>query len=149
MVTTPLVWLFVHQLGVLYAHSDLSSDRVCAAAVTVLGLVLIVLAVVFGPYDASMVATRGGSSNLLPTTAAIAFTAVFQLGLLGLVAPGLRRLAARHCGLRSSPAQGQVESARQAIHLGAGRHRHQRRGDLGDTEHHRRENLAGRAPAGQ
>jgi hypothetical protein len=56
--------------------------------------VLIVLAVVFGPYDASMVATRGGSSNLLPTTAAIAFTAVFQLGLLGLVAPGLRRLAA-------------------------------------------------------
>ena len=94
VVTTPLVWLFVHQLGVLYAHSDLSSDRVCAAAVTVLGLVLIVLAVVFGPYDASMVATRGGSSNLLPTTAAIAFTAVFQLGLLGLVAPGLRRLAA-------------------------------------------------------
>ncbi len=95
VVTTPLVWLFVHQIGVLYVHSDLSSDRLCAAAVTVLGRVLIVLAVVFGPYDASMVATPGGSSNLLPTTAAIAFTGVFQAGLLGLVAPGLRRLAAR------------------------------------------------------
>ena len=95
VITTPLVWLFVHQLGVVYAHTDLSSDRVCAAAVTVLGLVLLVLGVVFGPYDASMVATRGGSSNLLPTTAAIAFTGVFQLGLLSLVAPGLRRLSAR------------------------------------------------------
>ena len=95
VLTTPLVWLFVHQLGVLYAHSDLSSDRVCAAAVTALGLVLLVLSVVFGPYDASMVATRGHSSNLLPTTAAIAFTGVFQVGLLGLVAPALRGLAAR------------------------------------------------------
>lgn len=95
VVTTPLVWLFLHQLGVLYAQNDLSSDRVSAAAVAMLGLVLLALAVVFGPYDASMVATRGGSSNLLPTTAAIAFTGVFQVGLLAMVAPTLRRLAAR------------------------------------------------------
>lgn len=95
VVSTPLVWIFVHQLGVLYAQFDLSADRVASAGVAMLGLVMLVLAIGFGGYDASMVATKGGQSNLLPTSAAIAFTGVFQLGLLGLVAPALRRLAAR------------------------------------------------------
>ncbi|MEZ5380824.1 MAG: acyltransferase [Microthrixaceae bacterium] len=95
VVSTPLVWLFVHQLGVLYAEHDLSTDRVASAGVAILGLVLLGLAVCFGGYDASMVATKGAGSNLLPTTAAIALTGVFQVGLLGLVAPALRRLAAR------------------------------------------------------
>ena len=94
-ISTPLVWVFVHQLGVVYAEFDLSTDRMTSAAVAMLGLVLLVLAVGFGGYDASMVATPGGRSNLLPTTAAIAFTGVFQVGLLGLVAPALRRLASR------------------------------------------------------
>ena len=94
-ISTPLVWVFVHQLGVVYAEFDLSTDRMTSAAVAMLGLVLLVLAVGFGGYDASMVATPGGRSNLLPTTAVIAFTGVFQVGLLGLVAPALRRLASR------------------------------------------------------
>lgn len=93
-IGTPLVWIFVHQLGVLYGDLDLSRDRVAATAVAMLGLVMLVLAVGVGGYDASMVATRGGRSNLLPTSAAIAMTGVFQVGLLGLVAPPLRRLAA-------------------------------------------------------
>jgi hypothetical protein len=58
-------------------------------------LAALVILTVAGPYSHSMVATRGESGNLRPTTACIAALAAFQLGLVLLARPTLERRLAR------------------------------------------------------
>nr|WP_166757742.1 acyltransferase [Modestobacter marinus] len=96
-VTTGLVWLFCHQLGCAWRTSGLGTrplrHRLAVAGTGLLALVALTTA---GGYPRSMVATVGDlESNMFPTTAAIAALAVFQLGLLVLIAPAAGRLLRR------------------------------------------------------
>lgn len=96
LVTSALVWVFVHQLGYWWRDGALAGaaggGRRVPGAVAAAGLVALVGLTTFGPYSRSMVSVRGeAASNMFPTTAPIAALAVFQLGLVLLAAPTLRR----------------------------------------------------------
>lgn len=84
LVNTGLVWVLIHQLGYFYRDGTLLRlGRTGAAAVAGGGLLALVGLTVLGPYPRSMVTVPGQSfSNILPTTAAIAVVAVFQLGVI-------------------------------------------------------------------
>jgi Acyltransferase family len=88
-VTAALVWLFCHQLGYAWRTWQLGQRPLAQRlAVTGAGLLALVVLTVFAGYPRSMVATVGAAeSNILPTNAAIAALAVFQLGLLALITP--------------------------------------------------------------
>jgi hypothetical protein len=93
-----LVWLWCHQLGYFWRDGTLiAGGRRLAAAIAGAGLAGLVALTTLGPYPRAMVAVRGaGTSNMFPTSAAIAALAVFQLGLVMLARPWLdRRLARR------------------------------------------------------
>jgi len=92
-----LVWVFAHQLGYWWHDgAGRAVPRRVAAAVAGCGLVTLVLLTVVGGYARSMVAVRSGAtSNMFPTTGAIAALAVFQFGLILLVLPQLERIVAR------------------------------------------------------
>jgi peptidoglycan/LPS O-acetylase OafA/YrhL len=89
------VWAWVHQLGYLF-------DRLRVApvwargALAVGGLAGLAVLVTVGPYPASMVGVPGeATSNMAPPTAAVLCLALFQLGLVLLLAEPLTRFAAR------------------------------------------------------
>jgi hypothetical protein len=92
-----LVWLWCHQLGYFWRDGTLTARRRRAAAVAAAGLAALVALTTLGPYPRAMVAVRGaGTSNLFPTSAAVAALAAFQLGLVMMARPALdRRLARR------------------------------------------------------
>lgn len=91
LLTSALVFLFAHQLGYVW-RDGLVSGRRHAAAVAAGGLAALVLLTNIGVYPRSMVAVPGEwMSNMFPTTAPVAALAVFQLGLVLLAAPTLRR----------------------------------------------------------
>ena len=94
-----LVWVFCHQLGYWWFDADVTGAPVrrrTAAAVTGAGFAMLVALTTVGGYERSMVAVRGGAtSNMFPTTAAIAALAVFQFGLVLLAMGALQRLLAR------------------------------------------------------
>jgi hypothetical protein len=97
-----LVWVFCHQLGYVWRDWSVPGTKVCRSvrwygeraavrAVAAAGLGALVLLTTFGPYSRSMVAVRGeGVSNMSPTSACIAALAVFQLGVVLVIAPRLR-----------------------------------------------------------
>lgn len=95
--TVPVVWLFCHQLGYFWRSADLGrrplAQRLGIAGV---GLLALVVLTTIADYPRSMVATVGDTeSNILPTNAAIAALAVFQLGLVALLTPAATRLLRR------------------------------------------------------
>ncbi|MEP6297050.1 MAG: acyltransferase, partial [Ilumatobacter sp.] len=96
-VTTAGVWLFAHQLGYWWRDGTLdSAGRDSHVALTVLGMVGLVVTTNTGIYPRSTVAVEGEwLSNMFPTTAPIACLAVFQLGLVFLVRPAANRWLAR------------------------------------------------------
>ncbi|CAA0137397.1 Uncharacterised protein [Mycolicibacterium vanbaalenii] len=95
-VTAALVWVFCHQLGYVWRGERLGRrPLIVRSAVAVAGLAALVGLVTAG-FPRSMVATVGAAeSNLFPTNATIAALAVFQLGLLILVAPAADKLLHR------------------------------------------------------
>jgi fucose 4-O-acetylase-like acetyltransferase len=95
--TVPLVWLFCHQLGYAWRTWQLGQRPLAQRlGVAGIGLLALVTLTMFAGYPRSMVATVGETeSNILPTNAAIAALAVFQLGLLALVTPPAARLLRR------------------------------------------------------
>lgn len=96
LVGSGLVWLWCHQLGYFWRDGSLVAGG-CrrAAAVAATGLAALAALTLVGPYSQSMVATRGESGNIRPTTACIAALAAFQLGLVLLARPALERWLAR------------------------------------------------------
>jgi len=97
LVGSGLVWLWCHQLGYFWRDGSLvAGGRGRAAAVAAAGLTALVALTVAGPCSHSLVATRGESGNIRPTTACIAALAAFQLGLVLLARPALDRWLARH-----------------------------------------------------
>jgi surface polysaccharide O-acyltransferase-like enzyme len=92
-VTTTAVWLFIHQLGYFWRDGSLTAMRRRGhVAIAVVGLAGLVGSTNIGVYPRSMVAVDGEwLSNMFPTTAPIAFLAVFQLGLVLLARPVLNR----------------------------------------------------------
>jgi fucose 4-O-acetylase-like acetyltransferase len=96
VVGSGLVWLWCHQLGYFWRDGSLvAAGRARAAAVAAAGLAALVVLTLAGPYSHSMVATRGESGNIRPTTACIAALAAFQMGLVLLAHPALERWLAR------------------------------------------------------
>ena len=96
-VTAAVVWLFCNQLGYAWRSGALGQrslpQRLLVAAAGLAGLLVVTL---LAGYPRSMVATVGAvESNILPTNAAIAALAVFQLGLLITVTPAAQRLLRR------------------------------------------------------
>jgi hypothetical protein len=98
-----LVWLWCHQLGYWWRDGTLvAGGRRRAAAVAAAGLGALVALTTVGPYPTAMVAVRGGdTSNMFPTSAAIAALATFQLGLVMLARPALERRLARRAAWRA------------------------------------------------
>lgn len=95
--TVPVVWLFCHQLGYVWRTWQLGrrplAQRLGVAAIGLLALIALTM---FAGYPRSMVALVGDTeSNILPTNAAIAALAVFQLGLVALITPTAARLLGR------------------------------------------------------
>ena len=92
-VTTAAVWLFAHQLGYFWRDGTLvAMRREAHAAIAIVGLTGLVVCTNIGVYPRSTVAVEGEwLSNMFPTTAPIAFLAVFQLGLVLVVRPTLNR----------------------------------------------------------
>ncbi len=92
-----LVWVFAHQLGFWWRDGTATAwsvTRRWAVALTGLGALVVLTAT--GWYPSAMVAVRGeDSSNMFPTTGAIAALAVFQFGLVLLARPALEQLLAR------------------------------------------------------
>jgi fucose 4-O-acetylase-like acetyltransferase len=84
-----LVWLFVHQLGFLYADGTLASwPRPRLGAVAAVGLAGMAVLTNLGPYPRSMVGVdHEAISNMSPPTACIAFLALWQIGLAMLARP--------------------------------------------------------------
>ena len=102
VVGSGLVWLWCHQLGYFWRDGSLAAGgRVRALATAAGGLAALVTLTVAGSYSHSMVATRGESGNLRPTTACIAALAAFQLGLVLLARPALERWLARRRSWRA------------------------------------------------
>jgi len=96
VVGSGLVWLWCHQLGYFWRDGSLvAGGRVRALATATSGLAALAILTLAGPYSHSMVATRGESGNIRPTTACIAALAAFQLGLVLLARPALERWLAR------------------------------------------------------
>jgi fucose 4-O-acetylase-like acetyltransferase len=88
LVTSALVWLFVHQLGFFWRDGSLErGGRQLHATLVVGGLAALVVATNLGVYPHSMVSVRGGTSNLFPTSPCIAALAVFQLGVVWMLRP--------------------------------------------------------------
>ncbi len=92
-VNTALVWVLIHQFGYFYEDGTLPRlGRPAGAALSVTGLALLAGMTTFGPYPGSMVATPVQDfSNILPTTAAIPATALFQFGLILLLRDRMNR----------------------------------------------------------
>jgi hypothetical protein len=92
-VTTIAVWVFAHQLGYFWRDGTLTAMRRDGhGAITLIGLVGLVATTNIDIYPRSTVAVEGEwLSNMFPTTAPIAFLAVFQLGLVLLARPRLNR----------------------------------------------------------
>ena len=93
VATSVLVWLFVHQLGYFWRDGSLAATgRRGATLLAAGGLATLVTLTAVGPYPRSMVSTSDSEiSNMYPTTAPIAALAAFQLGLVLLAAPAMRR----------------------------------------------------------
>jgi len=92
LLTSALVWVFVHQLGYFWRDGSLvRCGRRALVAVAGGGMLALVLLTTFGPYPRSMVSVTGEGSNMFPTTACIAALAVFQLGVAMLVRPAATR----------------------------------------------------------
>lgn len=92
LVTSALVWLFVHQLGYFWRDGTLvdgSSRRRWALVVG--GLAALIVLTNLGVYPQSMVSLQGESSNMFPTTPCIAALAVFQLGIVLLLRVRIER----------------------------------------------------------
>ncbi len=88
LVTSALVWLFVHQLGYFWRDGTLvggGSRRLWAMVLG--GLAALVVLTNLGVYPHSMVSLAGESSNMFPTTPCIAALAVFQVGIVLLLRP--------------------------------------------------------------
>jgi hypothetical protein len=96
-VTTVAVWLFAHQLGYFWRDGTLTSMRRDGhVAIVLVGLAGLVASTNIGVYPRSTVAVEGEwLSNMFPTTAPIAFLAVFQIGLVTLARPALNRWLVR------------------------------------------------------
>jgi peptidoglycan/LPS O-acetylase OafA/YrhL len=88
-VSSAVVWLLVHQLGVVWRERGRLSRR---ASVALVALGVAGLAVLTGPlgYPPSMV-----GANLWPTTPPVVAVAALQLGLISLAAPALDRVLRR------------------------------------------------------
>jgi surface polysaccharide O-acyltransferase-like enzyme len=93
LLTSALVWVFVHQLGYFWRDGTLvRAGRRAHVALVAAGLFALVGLTTVGPYPRSMVSVRGEAvSNMFPTTACIAALAVLQLGVVLLAAPAARR----------------------------------------------------------
>ncbi|WP_216843918.1 acyltransferase family protein [Phytoactinopolyspora alkaliphila] len=91
------VWGTVYQLGIAYAAGSLPWLRGRrAAALAGLGLVTVALAVVAGPYPASMIGMPGEPvSNMNPPTAVLLAVSALQLGLAFALRPAVERWAAQ------------------------------------------------------
>jgi hypothetical protein len=91
LVGSACVWLYCHQLGYFWRDGTLAAGGLRrAAAVAATGFGALVVLTTLGPYSRSMVATHGeDTSNMFPTTPAIAALATFQIGLVMLVRPQL------------------------------------------------------------
>ena len=95
-IVAAAVWVWCHQLGHAWRAADLGHRRLrVRMAVALAGLTGLVGLTGLAGYPRSMVAELGAASNMLPTNAAIAALAVFQLGLIVLAAPALDRLLRR------------------------------------------------------
>jgi fucose 4-O-acetylase-like acetyltransferase len=95
-IVAAAVWVWCHQLGHAWRTTDLGHRRLrVRAAVALTGLAGLAGLTGLAGYPRSMVAELGAPSNMLPTSAAIAALAVFQLGLIALAAPALDRLLRR------------------------------------------------------
>lgn len=92
-LSTIAIWLFAHQLGFWWNDGTLTAMRRDGhVAIALFGLVGLVVTTNLGVYPRSTVAVEGEwLSNMFPTTAPIAFLAVFQLGLVMLARPALNR----------------------------------------------------------
>lgn len=95
-VSGALVWVAVHQLGYVWRDRGEGFGARTRAATAVTGLgALLVLTGLLG-YPRSMVAVQGqGESNLWPPNATVLALAVFQLGLVWLLAPAAAALLRR------------------------------------------------------
>ncbi|MFI5775553.1 acyltransferase [Nocardia sp. NPDC051570] len=78
------VWLFCHQLGVLYMRGTLARiSRAGLAAIVALGVAVLVVMVFAGPYPATMYGLADAPvSNLYPPTTALSILAVIQVAVL-------------------------------------------------------------------
>ena len=95
-IVAAVVWVWCHQLGHAWRTTDLGHRRLpVRAAVALTGLGGLAGLTGLAGYPRSRVAELGAQSNMLPTNAAIAVLAVFQLGLIALAAPALDRLLRR------------------------------------------------------
>lgn len=95
VVSTPVVWFGCHQIGMSSARLSWWKSTGYSFGVAIVGLVGLVLTVVLGGYDPSLVARPGGRSNLLPTTLPVLWAGLFHGGLLGTLTPWLRRVGQR------------------------------------------------------
>ena len=94
LVNTALVWVFVHQLGYFW-HDGALDGPARAGALAAVGLAGLVAVALLAVYPRSMVATVSDElSHMFPTTAGIGALAVFQLGVVLLLMPTLRRFTA-------------------------------------------------------
>jgi Acyltransferase family len=84
VINTGLVWVLIHQLGYFYRDGTLLRfGRTGALVLAGGGGAALVGMTVLGPYPRSMVAVPEQQfSNILPTSAAIAVVAIFQLGVI-------------------------------------------------------------------
>ena len=88
-----LVWLFVHQLGFFYADGRLPLRPWRVAG---LGLTLMGLLVLLGPYPGSMVGLPGDAiSNMDPPTVVIIALTIWQVGLALVLRPTVAALLER------------------------------------------------------
>jgi hypothetical protein len=88
LVTSALVWLFVHQLGYSWRDGTLArGGRQLHLALLVGGFAGLVVLTNLGAYPHSMVSVAGESSNIFPTSPCIAALALFQLGVVWMLRP--------------------------------------------------------------
>ena len=90
-ISLPVVWGFIHQLGIHFDTIRRWSQRSLAIGAAICAVVLLLLTSV-GPYSRPMVGVPGGGeSNLGPTTFALLTLGVFQMFLAAWLAPYLGR----------------------------------------------------------
>ncbi|MEE1938476.1 acyltransferase [Streptomyces sp. TRM 70361] len=91
-----LVWLAVHQLGILRADGRLGPDRRVPAALALGGLASAAALVAWGPYPLSMVGMSGEPvGNMSPPTLALLCHAAWLVGAVELLRAPAARLLAR------------------------------------------------------